>query len=166
MPPHTLLAAIVLAGYMQHNTHWVAGTTPKTTSGEAQKPRHDPAVLTGFGQSFVRRDGAVIHSLHASTVQWVLDIMDRQHIPRNASALRALPDGELMSVAMRAAVAGISHWRREAGSDRIVVNDASGIPYAEDTVVDIELPMYITIICIMGGVILLQQMRLQPVGAP
>eukprot|EP00961_Rhodomonas_salina_P110103 1481953-Rhodomonas_salina.1 len=41
---------------------------------------------------------------------------------------------------MRAAVAGISHWRREKGSNCIVVNDQTGIPYQANMVLDLEVP--------------------------
>eukprot|EP00961_Rhodomonas_salina_P046334 621875-Rhodomonas_salina.1 len=64
--------------------------------------------------------------------------------------MRALDDDALLAVGMRAAVAGISHWRREKGSDRIIVNDQTGIPYQANMVLDLEVPVYLTIICIMA----------------
>ena len=82
--------------------------------------------ITAFTATFVRRDGAVIQSVKASAVQWVFNLMDKQDIPKNASGLRNLTDAQLLSIGMKAAVSGISQWRREAISDRIIVNDNTG----------------------------------------
>jgi hypothetical protein len=82
--------------------------------------------VTAFAATFVRRDSAVIESVNARAVQWVLNLMDKQDIPKTASAMRELSDVKLICIGMRAAVSGISHWRREANTDRIIVNDDTG----------------------------------------
>ncbi len=82
--------------------------------------------ITAFTATFIRRDGATIQSVNARAVQWVLNLMDKQDIPKSASAMRNLNDSQLIAIGMRAAMAGISSWRREPTTDRIVLNDNTG----------------------------------------
>lgn len=130
----------------------------------ASQSQTDKTSMAAFAQTFVRRDQAKIQSANSRTMRWVFDVMDRQGIPVNASALRDLDDHALLAVGMRAAVSGISHWRREKGTDRIVVNDKTGIPYQANMVLDLEVPVYLTIICIMACTVILQHMRLHGTG--
>lgn len=69
-----------------------------------------PLLLQAFQQTFHLHDGSVVSSERTAAVQWVVDIMQRQGIPHGITALRALSDSDLLSIAMRAAIAGISPW--------------------------------------------------------
>eukprot|EP00961_Rhodomonas_salina_P044310 595264-Rhodomonas_salina.2 len=126
----------------------------------------DETFLRAFRSTFSRNDKALVSSMHTPAVRWIQDIMQQQGVPYNATELRALDDSELLAVAMRAAIAGISHWKRVPGSAEIVVNEKTGIPYQENMTVDLEIPVYISIICVMVATIVLQHMRLHRGGSP
>eukprot|EP00961_Rhodomonas_salina_P187305 2528881-Rhodomonas_salina.1 len=87
--------------------------------------------------------------------------MTRQAIPQHAPEIRALPDADLISFAMLAAVCGISPWKRDMVSDRIVLHEQRGTPIPETMISDLEVPIYISVICIMAATIVLQHMRIQ-----
>jgi hypothetical protein len=126
----------------------------------------DTVFLDAFSKTFSRNDKALVASTNTAAVRWIQDIMQRQGVSGNATELRELGDAELLSIAMRAAVGGISHWRRVPGTALIVVNEKTGIPYAESMTVDLEVPVYISIICVMVVTIVLQHMRLNRIGSP
>jgi hypothetical protein len=120
--------------------------------------------LKAFTSTFARSDLAEIASENTPSVQWIKDVMERQGISFNVTVLRGLSDSELLSVAMRAAIAGISQWKRHPGTDIILVDYQTGIPFPENMTLDLEVPIYISVICIMVFTIVLQHMRLHRTG--
>jgi hypothetical protein len=120
--------------------------------------------LKAFTSTFARSDLAEIASEKTPSVQWIKDVMERQGISFNATALRKLSDSELLAIAMRAAITGISHWKRSVGTDIILVDYQTGIPYPENMTLDLEVPIYISVICVMVFTIVLQHMRLHRTG--
>jgi hypothetical protein len=120
--------------------------------------------LKAFTATFARSDLAEIASENTPSVRWIKDVMERQGIFFNATALRGLSDSDLLAVAMRAAIAGISHWKRHPGTDIILVDYQTGIPFPENMTLDLEVPIYISVICIMVFTIVLQHMRLHRTG--
>eukprot|EP00961_Rhodomonas_salina_P249693 3375333-Rhodomonas_salina.2 len=84
----------------------------------------------------------------------------RQGIPHGIAALRNLSDTDLLSIAMRAAIAGISPWKRHATNHNILLDERNGTPVQDSLSSEIEIPIYITVICIMAITVLLQHMQL------
>eukprot|EP00961_Rhodomonas_salina_P135972 1829769-Rhodomonas_salina.1 len=117
-------------------------------------------ILDAFKQTFLQQDHANVQTTNTTSIQWVLDIMHRQGVPTTAQKLRELEDSKLVSIAMLSALAGISPWKRDPGSDLVLLDEKDGVPVQETTVADVELPLYVSIIGVMFGTILLQHMRL------
>eukprot|EP00961_Rhodomonas_salina_P154295 2078339-Rhodomonas_salina.3 len=117
-------------------------------------------ILDAFKQTFLQQDYAIVKTTNTTSVQWVLDIMHRQGVPTTVQKLRELEDGQLLAIAMLSALAGISPWKRDAGTDLVLLDEKDGVPVQETTVADVELPLYVSIIGVMFGTILLQHMRL------
>lgn len=109
--------------------------------------------------SFTLRDDSIVSTTRVPAIEWLHDIMTRQAIPHDAAQLRNLSDARLVSLGMLAAVAGISSWRHDTLSDRIVLHERSGTPTAETTISDLEVPVYVSIICVMAVTIVLQHLR-------
>jgi hypothetical protein len=101
--------------------------------------------LQAFTSTFARSDLTEIASEKTPSVQWIKDVMERQGIAFNATALRKLSDSELLAIAMRAALTGISHWKRATGSDIILVDYQTGIPFPENMTLDLEGPRHFAI---------------------
>ncbi len=142
----------------------LAGACLVACDTQTMPPPEKTEFLKGFTSTFVRSDLTTIASEHTPSVRWVKDVMERQGISFNATELRKLPDSQLLSIAMRAAIAGISHWKRFPGSDMILVDYQTGIPFSENMTLDLEVPIYISIICVMVFTIVLQHMRLHRTG--
>ena len=123
---------------------------------------NDQSLLEGFHATFALRDGSVTTTTRTPAVQWVVDIMQRQNIPYDTTELRNLSNTTLFSLAMRAAIAGISPWKRLENSEFIILNEKTGIPMQETIAGDFEVPVYVSIICVMACTIILQHMRLYP----
>jgi len=116
-------------------------------------------IIDAFQMSFTLQDDSVVQTVNVPGVIWLRDIMTRQAIKTNATELRQMSDAALVSLAMRAAVAGISPWKRDLLSDRIILSDSSGVPIPETMISDLEIPVYISVICIMTTTIILQHIR-------
>ena len=118
-------------------------------------------IIAAFSSAFTLRDDTIVRTTKVPAIEWVCGIMKRQNIPCNGTEIRLATDTELLSLGMRAAVAGISPWKRDVFSDRIVLHERSGAPIPETLISDIEVPVYISIICIMAITIILQHMQAQ-----
>eukprot|EP00961_Rhodomonas_salina_P157839 2124754-Rhodomonas_salina.2 len=120
--------------------------------------------ISAFQLTFIQRDETVVETTNATSVKWVVAMLRRQGIPLDAGALRELPDAQLVQLAMQAGMVGISPWKRDGGTDKIILHEKNGVPIQATMVSDTELPLYISIICMMFATILLQHIRIHCVN--
>ncbi len=120
----------------------------------------ETALIGAFSKTFSLRDDSIIETVNVRGMHWILDIIQRQDLPYNITHMRELSDIDLLSISMRAAVAGISPWLRDNISDKIILHETHGTPFLETTISEIEVPIYIGIICVMACTIILQHMHI------
>jgi hypothetical protein len=70
----------------------------------------ETALIGAFSKTFSLRDDSIIETVNVRGMHWILDIIQRQDLPYNVTLMRNLNDIDLLSISMRAAVAGISPW--------------------------------------------------------
>ncbi len=121
---------------------------------------NETALIGAFSKTFSLRDDSIIETVNVRGMHWILDIIQRQDLPYNITHMRELDDIDLLSISMKAAVAGISPWLRDNISDKIILHETHGTPFLETTISELEVPIYIGIICVMACTIILQHMHI------
>lgn len=119
---------------------------------------HANTILSdAFKNTFVIHDKSVINTDRSKIIQDFISFMKQQNISNEIYSLRNMSDIDLLSMAMKSALIGISYIKHDNYQPHLIVlNAKTGLPILEDHITHYETAIYVSIIIILATIITLQ----------